>query len=105
MPCEGDIDCVSFNAGSSAIPHCIPAATRCESDMFFCHMQAASGINHLGDHHEGPLVPVTAVTFEAPRVGAPHGSALQCHLLFGVTQRVSTICQEGALLSTANVPC
>lgn len=34
-------------------------------------MQVASGINHLGDHHEGPLVPVTAVTFEAPRVGEP----------------------------------
>ncbi|KAK9842002.1 hypothetical protein WJX81_003660 [Elliptochloris bilobata] len=30
---------------------------------------AASGINHLCDNHQGPLVPVTAVTFESPRVG------------------------------------
>ena len=39
--------------------------------------QAASGINHVGDYHEGPLVPVTAVTFEAPRVGAPRRTSLE----------------------------
>ena len=36
--------------------------------------QAASGVNHLGDEHDAPLVPVTAVTFEAPRVGVIPGT-------------------------------
>ena len=35
-------------------------------------MQVQSGINRQGDHPSGALVPVTAVTFEAPRVGAPN---------------------------------
>lgn len=33
-------------------------------------MQVQSGINHLDDRPSKPLVPVTAFTFEAPRVGA-----------------------------------
>ena len=33
--------------------------------------QVQSGINRQGNHPSGALVPVTAVTFEAPRVGAP----------------------------------
>ena len=28
-----------------------------------------SGVNHQGDSMGGPLVPVTAITFEAPRAG------------------------------------
>ena len=40
-------------------------------------MQVQSGINRQGNHPSGALVPVTAVTFEAPRVGAP-----ACLILF-----------------------
>jgi putative lipase involved disintegration of autophagic bodies len=28
-----------------------------------------SGVNHQGDSISGPLIPVTAITFEAPRAG------------------------------------
>ncbi len=39
-------------------------ATLCAFDL------SASGINRQGDCKEGALVPVTCVTFNAPRVGA-----------------------------------
>lgn len=43
--------------------------------MWWFGMQVQSGINREGDHPSGALVPVTAVTFEAPRVGTPSSLA------------------------------
>lgn len=59
--------------------------------MWLFGMQVQSGINREGDHPSGALVPVTAVTFEAPRVGTP-SRLVTPHILQLQTNRLMRTC-------------
>ena len=72
--------------------------------MWLFGTQVQSGINRQGDHPSGALVPVTAVTFEAPRVGTPsclvtphtlqlHTGQTDAHLLMPSLFNTWPVCQ------------